>query len=163
MGRKIITEPGGIDAARLCITRALNTRQMSLGELYDRLMQHRFDESVAAEAVAWAKDANLTDDKAYAEEIVRSYRKKGFGPRRIEQEFKKRRIPKKYWELALGWREDIRDGGVALELIRKRAGGEIPEFEERQKLFAFLVRRGFSWDEIRAAWAQFEENPNESE
>lgn len=75
-----------LDAA----ARQLSYRALSASMLRDKLLDKGHDEQAAEYAVAWLLERGLLDDAAYAESVVRSCARKGYGELRIRQELARR-------------------------------------------------------------------------
>lgn len=130
----------------------LSRRPLSAKELNDKLIQKGADPKSAAACVRWLLDQRLLDDESYAGAIVRHYAARGYGPGRIRQELSRRGVPRDYWDEALGQRPDN------TEKIDKLIAARLHDPDNRdavRKVTAALFRRGFGWDEIRAALARF--------
>ena len=130
----------------------LSRRPLSAKELNDKLIQKGADPKSAAACVRWLLDQRLLDDKSYAAAVARYYAARGYGPGRIRQELSRRGVPRDYWDEALGQRPDN------TEKIDKLIAARLHDPEDRdevRKVTAALFRRGFGWDEIRAALARF--------
>lgn len=145
-----------VSAARaLCRTRAvelLSYRPMSAKELRDKLVQKGEDESVAQAAVQWLCENGLLDDSRYAGMVVRHYAGKGYGAGRIRQELNRRGVPRELWEDALA---ELPEGNDKLDRFLSSRLKDPSDRSQVQKISAALYRRGFSWEEIRAALARF--------
>ena len=57
-------------------------------------------------------------------------------------------MPRDCWRQALAQLEGPEE--AIDRLIEKKLRGDAPDRKEYQRVSAFLARRGFSWDEIRA-------------
>jgi regulatory protein len=125
---------------------------MSAKELRDKLVQKGEDESVAQAAVQWLCENGLLDDSRYAGMVVRHYAGKGYGAGRIRQELNRRGVPRELWEDALG---ELPEGNEKLDRFLSSRLKDPADRSEVQKISAALYRRGFSWEEIRAALARF--------
>ena len=120
-------------------------RMLSRKEVKDRLIKKGAEEQEAEETAEWLEELGAVDDAAYAGVIVRHYAALGYGPGRIRQEFVKRGIAKELWEEAL---TQLGDPTAAIERFvesKMRTG----EKKERKKIADALLRRGFSWNDIR--------------
>ena len=130
----------------------LSRRPLSAKELNDKLLQKGADPKSAAACVRWLLDQRLLDDESYAAAVARHYAARGYGPGRIRQELSRRGVPRDYWDEALGQRPDN------TEKIDKLIAARLHDPDNRdevRKVTAVLFRRGFGWDEIRAALARF--------
>ena len=130
----------------------LSRRPLSAKELNDKLIQKGADPKSAAACVRWLLDQRLLDDESYAAAVARHYAARGYGPGRIRQELSRRGVPRDYWDEALGQRPDN------TEKIDKLIAARLHDPDNRDEVrtvTAALFRRGFGWDEIRAALARF--------
>ena len=130
----------------------LSRRQMSAGEFKAKLLRNGAEENSADICVHWLEEQRLLDDESYASAVVRHYAARGYGEGRIRQELSRRGVPREYWDEALAQRPD------STEKIDKLIAARLHDPENRdevRKVTAALYRRGFGWDEIRAALARF--------
>lgn len=130
--------------------RILNTRAMSERELYDRLVEKGESEQNAAATVAWLLKLHFLNDADYAAAVARHCAAKGFGKRRVRDELHRRKIPKELWDAAL---EELPEEDGALDkLLRARIrGADASDRAALKRATDALLRRGFGWDEIKAA------------
>ena len=96
---------------------------------------------------------NFLDDTRYAQMLLKSYARKGYGTRRIKQELKKRGISND--DAAEIYSEYETDYSVLHSLLDKKLKGDVSDKKEIQKAIAFLQRRGFSWSEIKKALDEY--------
>ena len=131
----------------------LSYSRMSSGELQNKLIRKGANADVAEEVTNRLVDLRLLDDAEYAAAVARHYAAKGYGPARIRAEFSRRRIDRDLWEEAL-------DGAPpADDKIDRFLRSRLKDPDDRdqvRRVSAALYRRGFSWDEIRAAIDRFE-------
>ena len=97
-------------------------------------------------------DLGVLDERAYAAMVARHYAAKGYGRKRVEAELHRRELPRELWEEAL---EELPDSGEQLdELVRRRLGASPMDRQGLNKLMGSLLRRGYSWEEVRASIAR---------
>ena len=133
-----------VKAARLASGRMLSRR-----ELTDKLERKGIDLDTAEETADWLEELGALDDAAYAGVIARHYAASGYGPGRVRQELQKRGIPRELWEDALS---QLPDSGEAIDrFLQKKLNGRTPDRAMLKKLSDALLRRGFSWSDIRPA------------
>ena len=138
-----------LDAA----ARQLSYRALSAAALRDKLIEKGHSEDAADYAVAWLIERRLLDDAAYAESVVRSYARRGYGAARIRQELTRRGVDRGTAEAALlGY---VPESAQLRALLDKRLRGDVSDRKEIDKAVAALQRRGFSWQEIRDALADY--------
>ena len=127
-------------------------KAMSAGELRRKLRDKGASPEMAQKAAAWLLDLGVLDERAYAAMVVRHYAARGYGRKRLEAELYRRELPRELWEEAL---EEKPDAGAQLDaLVRKRLGDTTPDRKEVGRLASSLMRRGYSWEEVRAAIAR---------
>lgn len=129
--------------------RMLGARAMSRKELTDKLLEKGETPEDAAEAADYLEAVGYLNDAQYAASLVRHYAQRGYGPGRVRQELYRRGVPRELWEEALG--ELPEDTDTLDALIERRLRGREADPRELKRLTDMLLRRGFSWSEIKAA------------
>ena len=126
-----------------------SSRMLSKKELTDRLRRKGAEPDEAAEAAERMEELGAVNDSAYAGVVVRHYAAMGYGRGRVEQELYRRGIPKELWEDAL---RELPDSADAIDaFLRSKLKGRQPDRAELKRLSDALLRRGYSWNEIRPA------------
>ena len=134
---------------KLRAARMASSRMLSKKELTDRLRRKGADPDEAAEAAERMEELGAVNDSAYAGVVVRHYAAMGYGRGRVEQELYRRGIPKELWEEALA---ELPDSADAIDtFLRGKLKGRKPDRAELKRLSDALLRRGYSWNEIRPA------------
>ena len=133
----------------------IGRRALSKSELQRRLVRGGAAESDARAAADWLEDIGAVDDPAYAAAVVRDYGRRGYGPAKIREELRRRGVPWELWEAAL---EELPDSDEILDdLIRKRCRGDLTDPREVKRLSDGLMRRGFSWRQVKEALSRYTE------
>lgn len=132
----------------------LDRRDYSRAELLRKLREKGEDETEAAEAVDRLVELGFVDDARYAPIIVRRCAAKGYGPQRVRQELLRRGIPRELWDEAMA-QMPVQDDAVD-RLLRSRLKSDRPDRAELKRASDYLLRRGYGWDEIRAALARYD-------
>ena len=142
--------------------RLLSRRPMSRKELVDKLTARPRDkekepipEELAEEAADRLEELGYLNDAEYARTVARHYAAKGYGERKLRDELWKRGVPREYWDQALEEVQDPTDGMDAF--IRRKLMGRTADKETLGKLSAALARRGYRWEDIRAALSRYGE------
>lgn len=125
----------------------LSYRDLSKSNLIEKLIAKGHSQDVAEYAAAYLEERKLLDDTRYAQMLLKSYSHKGYGIRRIKQEFKKRGISND--DANEVYNEYKPDYSILHSLLDKKLNGDVSDKKEIQKAIAFLQRRGFSWSEIK--------------
>ena len=137
----------------------IGRRALSKSELQRRLIRGGAAEADAQAAADWLEDIGAVDDPAYAAAVVRDYGRRGYGPARIREELRRRGVPRELWEVALEELPDSED--ILDDLIRKRCRGDLSDPREVKRLSDGLLRRGFSWSQVKEALSRNTELPTE--
>ena len=140
--------------------RLLSGRPMSRKELVDKLTTRPRDkekepipEELAEEAANRLEELGYLNDAEYARTVARHYAAKGYGERKLRDELWKRGVPRAYWDQAL---EEVQDPTDAMDaFIRRKLMGRTADRETLGKLSAALARRGYRWEDIRAALSRY--------
>lgn len=136
----------------------LKDMDYSHSALREKLVRAGFPDTIAEKAVAAMEEAHYVDDRRYAEQYLESHA--GSRSRlRLRMDLQKKGIPGELIdEVFSSWEEEnsgrIREEEIRQirELLRKRRyDPETADWQETQKTKAFLMRKGYSQDVIRAA------------
>ncbi|MFA4992558.1 MAG: regulatory protein RecX [Candidatus Omnitrophota bacterium] len=129
----------------------LKFRLRSEKELAQRLRQKGFSEELSQETVNFLKDKHFIDDLVFARGWVSSRLKRPFGLRRIKQELMQKGLDKQVIEEAfVQAKEDYDEAGIVKQLAEQRLAKlkNIEPLKARARVYAYLMRRGFSPDLI---------------
>ena len=130
----------------------LARREHSRAELARKLGQRGVPEELIAATLEALGERRLQSDTRYAETLVASRIGRGQGPVRIRRELAERGVSGAEIDAALeGAEADWFE--LARETRRRRFGAAAPaEWNERARQSRFLEYRGFSGEQIRAAF-----------
>lgn len=124
-----------------------SARMMSKKELCQRLEKKGATQNDAAEIAQRMEELGAVNDEAYAGVIARHYGSMGYGEMRVKQELQRRGVPKELWDAAL---LQLPDPEEAIErFVQSKCKGTMPDRGQMKKLSDALLRRGFSWNDIR--------------
>jgi regulatory protein len=151
--QRALQEEDAVMLAKAKAMRYVARRARTITEVRRKLREKEHPEPAIDVAVARLEELGYLDDADYAREYVRSrFASKGYGPVRLRQELKRRGVGKHQIEDALL----LMDEGELLDAAREHARKRWPRlsdeddpYRRRQKLNAYLRRRGFSYDVIR--------------
>lgn len=129
--------------------RMASGQMLSKKEVQRRLTKKGATEQEAEETADWLESLGAVDDAAYAGVIARHYAASGYGPGRVRQELQKRGISRELWDDALSQLPD--SAGAIDRFLQKKLSGRTPDRAMLKKLSDALLRRGFSWSDIRPA------------
>ena len=132
----------------------LSYRALSAKMLRDKLLAKGHDEEAADYALAWLTERSMLNDELFAESVVRSYTRKGYGAARIRQMLYAKHIPRELWDEALA---ELPEQDNAIDaFLQKRFRGRQPDRTEIRRAADALLRRGHAWGDIRRALERYD-------
>lgn len=138
--------------AKLKAMLLLKSRDYTQKELRMKLVRYYYPDQAVDDALSYVMSYGYIDDERYAKNYVR-YKMNVKSRRQIEYALMQKGLDKYLIEQAFD--EEYGTESHAIEnAIRKKIGSleRIEELskEDRQKIGAYLFRKGFSWDEIQS-------------
>jgi regulatory protein len=134
----------------------LSARPYSTSALYRKLIQKKYEAADANEAIRRLVANGLLNDAKYAEQYARAkILSTGSSKRRLQQDLYRKGIKGDLATTAIAnvlEQEEI-DPAVVIERVAKKKLAQLGDLEPlvlRRRLFAFLARRGYDLDEIKA-------------
>lgn len=139
----------------------LARRPYSRKELLTRLLHLKYTEEVADLVIFKLEQERLIDDQAFCEQWIRFRRERKLGPALIRRELKMKGISDDMIQKTMDETDSEADSDNAVILAKKawkriRADEDIRK--SRQKITAFLVRKGYSWDTAYSACKKAEKD-----
>ena len=135
-------------SAKMRAVRIVSASSVSKRDLEQRLVRKGEDPEQARAAVEWMSDLHLVDDRATAEQVVRSCISEGYGLQRAKQALYEKQIPKAYWDEVL---ENYPDQTEKIQdFLRARLYADSDEKQKKRAIDA-LIRRGHSYGAIKKA------------
>lgn len=154
-----LSEDSEKNSAKARALRIAGSRAMSRSELTDRLVQKGEKQEVAEETAEWMESIGAVNDREYAGMIVRHYVSQGYGIAKIKNELYRRKIAKELWDDALS-EMPVQDDAID-RLIKIKLRGKTPDKRELKRVSDSLLRRGFTWDEVKNALVRYDSNIEE--
>ena len=130
----------------------LERRDVSRKMLLDKLTEKGVADADAEEVADWLCGLGVVSDERFAGLVVRHYAAKGYGERRIREELYRRGIDRELRDAAL---EELTGSDERLDRLlgAKLRGDASPENLQRTQ--NYLLRRGYSWEDIREATERY--------
>lgn len=140
------------EEAKARALKILERRDVSRKMLLDKLTEKGVADADAEEVADWLCGLGVVNDERFAGLIVRHYAAKGYGERRIREELYRRGIDRELRDAAL---EELTGSDDRLDrlLSAKLRGDASPENLQRTQ--NYLLRRGYSWEDIREATERY--------
>ena len=122
-------------------------------ELREKLVGKGYDEEQIEDTVEFLKNYGYIDDKRYASHFIHdAINLKKWGKIRIRSELLRKGIDREIVDFAI---EDafseIEDDRVLLQMQSRFKDADFSNMKERNRIFGFFMRRGFTPDEIKGA------------
>ena len=123
-------------------------------ELRKKLAEQEFSPASVDYAIEFVKKYRYLDDEDYARRFVeRNGNKKS--RKQMVFELTQKGVSRDILNLVLEDMEVSEEAQIIALLTKKNYSGEEAAREEKQKIFAYLARKGFSYDSISAALIQY--------
>ena len=145
--------------SRVYAAQLASSRMFSKKQLTEKLTRRGAMPQDAAATVDWLEELGAVDDKAYADVIVRHYGAMDYGAGRIRQELFRRGVPRELWDDAMAQLPPPEER--IAHFLRSKCKGKPLTEQNAKKLSDALLRRGFSWQEIRPVFRQMGEDIDE--
>lgn len=138
-----------IKRARKRVMHLLEKMDRTEEQLRVKLRQGYYPEDVIEDAVDYVKGYHYLDDLRYAQNYVRSHREKK-SRRMLQLELQKRGVAKEWIQQALEEEyEQENEQEQILKWIRKKDySSDTADLKEKQRMYQFLLRRGFRPNDI---------------
>lgn len=127
----------------------LERRDYGSEELCAKLVEKGAEPDEARAAVRYMVRVGFIDDARYAAMVVRHYAAKGYGVGRVREELRRRKLDGELWDAALA---ELPEPDETVDaLLRAKLRGKAADRDTIRKAGAALVRRGFTWEAVKAA------------
>lgn len=129
----------------------LKFRLRSENELASRLRQKKFPEEIIRDTICFLKDKQFIDDRIFAKGWAASRLKRPFGLRRIRQELVQKGLGKEIIEETFAQaKEGYSEDSIVRQLAEQRFSKlkSIEPLKAKARVYAYLIRRGFSPDVV---------------
>lgn len=149
-----LKKAAGVSNTRAVAADLIGKRAMSRRDLERKLQEKGASEADARYAAEWLEAIGAINDAEYAAALVRHYSGMGYGPARVRDKLYEKGVPRELWEDALDELPE-NDGQIDKFLASKLRGRE-PDEKEKRRLTNALLRRGYSWSDVKAAWERLQ-------
>lgn len=141
--------------AKKRVMNLLQRKDYTTAGLREKLREGAYPEACIEEAIAYAASYGYVDDARYAEDFIRCYLEKR-SRTRIEQDLIKRGIPREligevFEKLAAEGTTQNEESMIRDLLEKKNFDQKTATGQEKQRMYAFLYRRGFHIEAINRA------------
>mgnify|MGYP000140909077 FL=1 len=147
-----LKEAAGVSNVKATAADLVGKRAMSRRDLERKLQDRGASETEARYAAEWMEAIGAINDADYAAVLARHCADLGYGPQRVREKLYEKGVPRELWDDALDTLPD--SAGQIDAFLERKLRGRVPDQREKKRLCDALLRRGFSWGDIRAAWGR---------
>ena len=145
-----LKEAAGVSNVKATAADLIGKRAMSRASLEKKLKEKGASEAEARYAAEWLEAIGAINDADYAALLARHYGEMGYGPQRVRDKLYEKGVPRELWEEAL---DQLPDNGEQIDrFLQSKLRGRTPEEKEKKRLTDALIRRGYSWSDVKSAW-----------
>ena len=149
---KRLKEAAGVSNTRAAAADLIGKRAMSRLCLERKLREKGASEAEARYAAEWLEAIGALNDAEYAAALVRHCGDLGYGPARVREKLYEKGVPRELWDEAL---EELPEAAGEIDVfLTGKLRGRTPDQREKKRLTDALLRRGFSWGDVKAAWSR---------
>lgn len=149
MTLKRLKEAGGISNVKATAADLVGKRAMSRAGLEKKLREKGASEQEIRYAAEWMEAIGAIDDADYAAVLAHHYGQLGYGPAYVRQKLYEKGVPRDLWEDAIALLPEA-DGQIDA-FLQNKLRGKTPDEKEKKRLTDALLRRGFSWGDVKSA------------
>ena len=151
----------GESSAKSDAAAMLGRKPMSRADLTKKLQEKGASARESEYAAEWLSAIGALDDQAFAALLVRHYSAKGYGPARWRDELRRHGVERELWDEAMESAPPTEE--IIESFLRSRWKGKRPDEKELKRTSDALLRRGFSWGDVKVALKGFTELLGEEE
>ena len=145
-----LKQAAGVSNVKATAADLIGKRAMSRASLEKKLKEKGASEAEARYAAEWLEAIGAINDADYAALLVRHCADLGYGPARTREKLYEKGVPRELWDEAL---DQLPDTGEQIDrFLQSKLRGRMPDEKEKKRLTDALLRRGYSWGDVKAAW-----------
>ena len=145
-----LKEAAGVSNVKATAADLIGKRAMSRRDLERKLKEKGASEADARYAAEWLEAIGAINDAEYAALLARHCADLGYGPARVREKLYEKGVPRELWDDAL---DQLPDPSAAIDrFLESKLRGRLPEEKEKKRLTDALLRRGYAWGDVKAAW-----------
>ena len=148
-----LKEAAGVSNVKATAADLVGKRAMSRRDLERKLQIRGASETEARYAAEWMEAIGAINDADYAAVLARHCADLGYGPQRVREKLYEKGVPRELWDDALDALPD--STGQIDAFLERKLRGRVPDQREKKRLCDALLRRGFSWGDVKSAWNRY--------
>ena len=148
-----LKDAAGVSNVKVTAADLIGRRAMSRRDLERKLQEKGASEAEARYAAEWLEAIGAIDDADYAALVVRHYGQLGYGSAYVRQKLYEKGVPRELWDEAMDALPDPAE--LIGRFLENKLHGKLPDEKDKKRLTDALLRRGFSWGEVRQGWSDY--------
>ena len=148
-----LKEAAGVSNIKTTAADLVGRRAMSRRDLEKKLQEKGASETEARYAGEWLEAIGALDRRRLCRRTGAALRRYGIRSPAAREKLREKGVPQELWDEALD--ELPSDGEQIDRFLQSKLHGRSPEDKEKKRLTDALLRRGFSWGEVRSAWGRY--------
>ncbi len=154
-----IVEQVVFSKAKMTALRFLSNQDKTTKEVIKKLKEKGFTKDVTKKTLEFLKSYGYIDDLRFAKKYVNQrVNVKGYGKNKIVYELKLKGVNDRIIENVTENIEEDEERSALKLAIKKSRKLDLNDYKDKQKLFAYLQRRGFSYQIIKNTLVQLDED-----
>ena len=145
-----LKQAAGVSNVKAAAADLIGKRAMSRASLEKKLKEKGASEAEARYAAEWLEAIGAIDDAGYAVLLAQHCGRQGYGPQRVREKLREKGVPRELWDDALDQLPEA-DGQID-RFLESKLRGRMPDPKEKKRITDALLRRGFSWGDVKSAW-----------
>ena len=148
-----------VKRAKLRAMHLLEKMDRTENDLRGKLKENLYPESAIEEAVRYVKSYHYVDDERYIREYISSHSYR-MSMKEMQQKLIGKGVPKQLiMQVVEAMEPDERrqESELVFSLMKKKCHNQIPKtYEDKRRVYAYLMRKGFQMSDIEHAYRVFE-------
>lgn len=145
---KRLKDAAGVSNVKATAADLIGKRAMSRSTLEKKLKEKGASETEARYASEWLEAIGAINDADYAVLLAQHCAQQGYGPQRVREKLYEKGVPRELWDDAL---ESLPDPAETIDrFLESKLRGRTLDEKEKKRLSDALLRRGFSWSDVKA-------------
>ena len=144
---KRLKDAAGISNVKATAANMVGKRAMSRAGLEKKLREKGASEQEIRYAAEWMEAIGAIDDADYAAVLAHHYGQLGYGPAYVRQKLYEKGIPRDLWDDAVAVLPNAEE--QIDRFLQSKLHGSLPDEKEKKRLTDALLRRGFSWGDVK--------------
>ena len=145
---KRLKDAAGVSNVKANAADLIGKRAMSRRDLERKLQEKGASEAEARYASEWLEAIGAINDADYAVLLAQHYARQGYGPARVREKLYENGVPRELWDDAL---DSLPDPAESIDrFLEHKLRGKSLDEKEKKRLADALLRRGFSWSDVKS-------------